>query len=108
MSVEIMNLKQVSKGVLICFADIYIPKLGLEIYGCSLCQKNGKKWLNMPQREYTNAEGEKKYLSIVRYREREVQDAFGEAVIKAIDKKILEDAGQKPRQQMPIQDDLPF
>lgn len=108
MSVEVINYKHVNKGVLQGFVDLYLPKIGLEIYGCQLCMKNGKKWLNMPQREYTNAEGEKKFLSIVRYKEREVQDAFCAAAIKAIEKKIIEDAGQKPRQQMPIQDDLPF
>jgi hypothetical protein len=111
MTVECTKYTPCNKGVLPGFADLYIPKTGLEIYGCQLCLKNGKQWLNMPQREYTNGEGEKKYLSIVRFRERDVQDSFAKAAITAIEKKIREESQKIPARQQghtEIQDDLPF
>lgn len=108
MTIECTKYTPCNKGVLQGFADLYLPKLDLEVYGCQLCNKNGKRWLNMPQREYTNAEGEKKYLSIVRFKDRAKQDAFAEAAIKAIEKKIVEGANKPPQSPQMVQDDLPF
>jgi len=108
MTVECMKFTALNKGVLVGFADLYVPKMDLEIYGCQFCNKDGRRWLNMPQREYMK-DGEKKYLSIVRFKDKAKQDLFAEAAIKAIEKKIAEQA-TAPRESSysPMDDGLPF
>lgn len=90
MSVECMNYKPVNKGSLLGFADLFVPKMGLEIYGCTLHQKDGRRWVNFPSREFTNDQGEKKYMSIVRFREKTHMNAFTELAKQAIETKCAE------------------
>lgn len=105
MSIECLKFQSVNKGSFVGFADFYIPKTGLEIYGCQLFQKDGKRWINMPAREYTNDAGEKKFASYVRYRENTHKDMFNELALKAIDKKCAE-MQNKPASA--AQEDIPF
>lgn len=105
MSIECMKYKPVNKGVLLGYADIYVPKMGLEIYGCSFFQKDGRRWINFPSKEYKNDLGETKYASIVRFREASHMEAFTEACKKAIEKKCAE---AQPVQQSQEEEELPF
>jgi|SRR5688572_17749329 len=104
MSIECLKFQSVSKGLLVGFADFYIPKTGLEIFGCQLFQKDGKRWINMPSREYTNDQGEKKYAPYIRYREATHKEMFNKLAIEAIDKKCAE-LNAVPN---PTQEDVPF
>jgi hypothetical protein len=88
--IEVIRWTPVDRGSLVGYADLYVEKMGLEIYGCSLLEKNGSKWLNMPSKEYTNAQGEKKYSSVVRFRSKEHAEAFEKAARLAIGEKIAE------------------
>lgn len=108
MTIECTNYKPVNKGNLLGYADFFMARSGMEIYGCGVYQKDGRRWVNMPSREYTNADGEKKFLSIVRFREKPVQQAFSETALKAVDEKIKRDQIKQPEKQYEIQDDLPF
>ena len=107
MTIECTNYKPVNKGSLLGYADFFMARSRMEIYGCGVYQKDGHRWVNMPSREYTNADGEKKFLSIVRFREKSVQQAFSDAALKAVDEKIKLDQ-KKPEQKYEVQDDLPF
>lgn len=105
MSIECMNYKAVNKGSLIGFADFFIPKMGLEIYGCAMFQKDGRRWINFPQKEVTDDMGVKKYFSHIRFKEKSHMDAFSKAAIEAIEKWCA--ANQK--QDMPaVEDDEPI
>jgi len=85
MSIEILDYKEVQgKGALKGFANLFLSKSGLELFGCGIFEKDGKSWVSMPQKEYTDKEGQKKYLPQVKFRERNHQDAFSRAVIEAI------------------------
>lgn len=77
--------KSVNKGVLLGFADIYVEKWGLEIKGCSLCMKDGRRWVNLPSRKYIDEEQQEKFAPIIRFKERKLQDAFSDQIKKAID-----------------------
>jgi len=65
--IECIKFKAYEKGVLLGFADFRLPKMGIEIYGCSVHQKDGRKWVNLPSKEYQSETGEKKYSSYVRF-----------------------------------------
>ena len=75
----------INKGSVVGSANIYIPKWGVEIYGVTLFEKDGKRWVSLPQKEITK-DGEKKYLSFMRFKEKSHMEAFGEKVKDAIDK----------------------
>jgi hypothetical protein len=108
MTIECTKFTPLNKGVLVGFADLYVAKMDLEIYGCQFCNKDGRRWLNMPQKEYVK-DNEKKYLSIVRFRDKVKQDMFAEAAIKAIEKKIGEQAAApKQHSYEDLQGELPF
>lgn len=104
MTIECINYKPVNKGSLLGYADLLLVKSGMELYGCSVHMKDGRRWVNMPSREYTNKEGEKKYMSIVRFRDAERMKAFSSEAMKAIELKT----GETVQKKVEIQDDLPF
>jgi len=84
--IECTKFKSFQKGHLQGFADFYIDKWGVEITGCSLYMKDGRRWLNLPSNEYTNAEGEKKYAPFLRFREKKHWETFMEQAKSALDK----------------------
>lgn len=106
MTIECLKFQSVNKGSFLGYADLYIPKTGLEIYGCQLFQKDGKRWINMPAREYTNDQGEKKFAPYIRYREPAHKDLFTEFALKAIEKKCAEMANQSVA--VTPMEDVPF
>lgn len=85
--IECLKFKAVEKGSLIGFADFFIPKTGMELYGCTMHSKNGGKWVNLPAKEY-EINGERKFSSVARFRERSHQDAFSKQAIEAIERWI--------------------
>ena len=106
MSIECIRYMPVNKGSLVGYADIYVVKWDWEIYGCTLHQKDGKRWVNLPQKEYQDKQtGEKKYSFINRFRNKNNLEAFQKAVKDAIDKKAAEsNYGSQETQQ----EELPF
>ena len=104
MSIEIIKIKHTPRGTFLAYVDIYVPKMGIEIYGCSLFEKDGVKSLALPSKEYTNAEGQKKFANVVRFREKAHMDAFNGAVLKAIEEKLKEEVAPIPE----LHEALPF
>lgn len=88
MPVTCLKFTPVGKGCLIGYADLLLEKadLSLEIRGCMLMQKDGRKWLSLPSKEFTNENNEKKYFSILKFQDREVDKKFQEAAIPEIEK----------------------
>ena len=83
--VECIRFNSVVKGHLQGFADLYVEKWGLEIRGCSMYMKDGKRWINFPAKEFTTPEGEKAYAPHVKFRDKDNMSKFTEAAKKAID-----------------------
>lgn len=89
MNIECIKFKPFSKGNLLGFADIFVPKWGIEIYGLTIYEKEGNRWVNFPSKEYEK-DGQKKYLPYFRFREDEHYNLFCSMVKKAIEKKMNE------------------
>lgn len=104
--IECTNFKSYNKGHLQGFADFYLPKWGIEIYGCSLYMKDGSRWLNLPSNEYINSEGEKKYAPFLRFREKKHWQIFMKQAKGAIDKWCEENPHQEPSSHTEEGDDL--
>ncbi|HJZ04570.1 MAG TPA: hypothetical protein VJ327_01755 [Patescibacteria group bacterium] len=103
MTIEILKFIPINKGACIGYLDIFVPKTGLEIYGCCIWQKDNNRWLNMPQREYTNPQGEKKYLNIIRFREKGHADEFGRVALEAFDAWVKTQPTQPTQATQPAQ-----
>lgn len=95
--IECMKFKSLQRGTLQGFADLELPNLGIQVFGCSVHQKNGQRWVNLPSKEYETEGGEKKYLSVVRFIEGDKLKKFSEEALKAVDKKCAsESSGNVP------------
>ena len=124
MSVECLEFKSYVKGCMLGFFNIYVPKMGIEIFGCSLWQKNGKRWVNLPSREYKDSEGQTKYMPMLRLREKGHYEAFMKEIKKSVDTWCKQNSvdldqaqqapspfpqqNQPPPQQQYQEEDLPF
>ena len=86
------------------FADIYVPGWGIEIPGFTLYMKGGQRWLNLPEQEYTDKEGNKKHRPIFFFRDKENLETFKRQVRDAIDKWCKENA----QNEIEKEDELPF
>jgi hypothetical protein len=85
MLLECIRYKPVDVGTFCGFADMYIQDLGIEILGCTLYKKDGKRWLNPPVRNFTAPDGEEKYSPIIRFREQKNFKDFCTLSKEAID-----------------------
>ena len=94
MMVKCIKYKSYVKGTLLGFADIFVPKWGVEIYSLTYHQKDGKRWVNFPSREF-EIEGEKKRMSYFRFPDSGHYTLFCEKVKEAIETKIKETQGKK-------------
>jgi len=115
MSVECLEFKSCIKGCMLGFINLFVPKMGLEIYGCTLWQKDGRRWINLPSREYKDENGEKKYMPVLRFREKAHYDAFVVAVKDAVDvwckaNPRKEEEVEEPEQSSPYgrSEEIPF
>jgi len=99
MSIECIKYKEINgRGTLLGYADIFVPKWGVEINGCSHHKKGNQEWVNLPSREYTDPQGEKKYAPIVKFRDKAHATAFGDICREAIRNRPREHVQEQPTQ----------
>lgn len=107
--IECLEYKKFQKGNFLGFASIYVEKWGVIINNISVFKKDGGRWINFPSKEYTNKEGEKKYMPLIRFKEREHMDAFSDVVKQAIDEWCQKNPEPKPPPQTQhYQEEIPF
>ena len=82
--IECTGFKKSKKNCLVGFANLFIPKMGVEIYGCSLYEKDGKRWVNLPSKECV-VDGEKKFFSVIKFRDPKHKEEFTRQAKEAID-----------------------
>jgi hypothetical protein len=109
---EITQYTPINKGAIQGSFSMHI-KLGefmFEINNCTLLMSSGRRWINLPQKEYTDASGQKKYFGLNRIIGDGGQQRFSDATLKLLDAYFLKNAqqAQPARQEIKQQDDLPF
>jgi hypothetical protein len=62
---DISNYRNIGKGCLVGSFDVTIPEWGLSIHECKLFEKDGRRWVGFPSRQYETAKGEKKHEDYV-------------------------------------------
>lgn len=109
---EILNVKPFSSGSLKAFFDVFIPKTGMEVYGCSLFLKNNRWWASLPSKDYVADDGTKKYSSVCRYRDKDTAGAWSDAVVKLVHQYCANNGIHLQQDQSPVAhsdgDGMPF
>jgi hypothetical protein len=90
--IEIERFKRLDRGHLVGVADIIIPEWRLKIQGVGIFNKNGAKWVNLPQKTYQGTDGGTKYADTLQWTDNAVASRFRDAVLEA-----LEQAGHLPK-----------
>lgn len=86
MSIECTAYKQVGKGMVLGYASVFVEKWGIEIFNITVFQKDGKRWISFPTREYEDEDGKKKYIPHIRFKNTAHMDLFTNRVLSAIEK----------------------
>lgn len=93
-------------------ADLSCEKAGFDLYGCALHMKDGRRWVNLPQRPYQDKEtGETKYANTVKIPNQDHYKAFQHMAREAIDKWIAENQPTRNNHYFTTQtkaEELPF
>jgi len=85
---EVTKYTPVNKGNLLGFAScrFNLPSLGMfYINSIGVCQKNGQRWVNMPNKPYETPDGIKKYQNFCGFEERDCHTRLQDAFFKAFD-----------------------
>ena len=88
--IQIRGFKEYQSGTLEGFADIEIPGWKLAINSVPVFQKNGKRWVMLPQSK-AEKDGQVFYNKLFEFTDKSVGSRFSKAVIDA-----LVDAGHIP------------
>jgi len=85
LAVRIDASKPYSKNTLIAFIDFTLLEIGLSIKGASIHEKEGKRWVSMPAREYVK-DGERSWTPIIEFASKEARYAISDSVVAAYDR----------------------
>ncbi len=86
MAIECIGFKSVEKGNMLGVANLFLTNVGMEIYGCTLHQKDGRRWVNLPVKEFKDKEtGETKYFQFIKFPDSRFHNAFVKGAKEAID-----------------------
>jgi hypothetical protein len=84
----ITNPKVIRKNSLIGFFDLEMPS-GLIVRGVMLLEKNGKRWINFPSKEFAKQDGTRGFIPLLEFSTREISDRFQGAVLPLAERALL-------------------
>ena len=96
---EIINYKPVNKGA---FQGSFSFKMKVGefmwvVHNCQLMMSNGRRWINLPQKEYTDTAGQKKWFSLNQVEGDGAMQRLTDALIKQLDAYIAKNSeSQQP------------
>ena len=83
-AVKVNAVKAHSNNTLRAFVDFTLLDIGLEIKGCAIHERENRRWLSLPSREYVK-NGERTWIPVVEFSSREARDRITNAVLAAFD-----------------------
>jgi hypothetical protein len=86
-SIRILVWRSCPRNTLLGFTDVLLPS-GLLIRGIAVHEKNGRKWLGLPARQYENDAGTLTWIPILELPDRARRTRFEELVLNALDEFI--------------------
>jgi hypothetical protein len=89
--IVVVDWKPYEKGYLRGFLDISLART-LRLNGLKLFEKEGRRWINWPSKEYSKKDGSKGYAPVVEFDSEEIERAHNTAVVSALDRYFKENA----------------
>lgn len=89
--ITIVDWRPLNSGCLRGFISLELPG-GFTIHGFKLFEKNGNRWINLPERQYTKT-GPPKYSPVVEIPDRRIAHQFEQDVLQALDLYLKEANG---------------
>ncbi|MDP9113139.1 MAG: septation protein SpoVG family protein [Acidobacteriota bacterium] len=83
-SVRIDSAKHYSKNTLVAFVDFTLIEAGLSIKGASIHEKEGARWVSLPSRSYSDAQGTH-WAPVVEFASKEARSRINDAVLAAFE-----------------------
>ena len=85
--------KPFERNTLRGFADLWLRTARLNIHGCAVHEKNGRRWVQLPAKPQLDKDrqlvrddaGKVQYAKVIDFDSREVSDRFNAAALKAIE-----------------------
>ena len=87
-SFRLTNPRRLDKNSLVGAFDLEMPS-GLKINGVMLFEKNGKRWVGFPSKEWVKQDGTKSYSPLLEFASRDVADKF-QALVLPLAEQVLE------------------
>ena len=78
------NLRPIGKGPVKATVDIEVPPWRLAFRGCLWFQKDGKEWINLPSRAWTDRAGNRKFSNLIEFTDRSTSERFQQAALAAV------------------------
>jgi hypothetical protein len=88
MTILVTNVRKLSKGSLRGFFDLELPS-GIKLNGCQLFEKDGRRWIGLPSKEWVKPDGSKSWVPIVEIPDRADRDKFNAAVLPLAERALL-------------------
>lgn len=83
-AVRIDSAKLYQKKTLVGFLDFTLLDTGLSVKGAGVHEREGQRWLSLPSRSYSNAEGTQ-WVPVIEFASKEAKDRITSAVLAAFD-----------------------
>src|SRR5579863_1605384 len=84
LAVRIDAVNPYVKNTLLSFVDFTFTEIGLSFKGATVHAKEGRRWIGMPARSYSDADGTH-WVDIIEFDSKEARRRINDAVLAAFD-----------------------
>jgi hypothetical protein len=91
--ISVADWKPYETGALKCFLAVRIGQ-ALRLNDLKLFEKDGKRWIGWPAKEYAKRDGSKGYAPLVEFATREDERAFQDAILTDLDRYLKGDRNE--------------
>jgi hypothetical protein len=86
-TVQIRDFKSLAKNTLHGVFSATLPS-GMVIHGLTLHEREGRRWIGLPAREYIDQTGGRQFARIIEFINRTTADRFQAAALEALDRHL--------------------
>jgi hypothetical protein len=84
------SLKMINKGTLVAYVDLTFSKWRFTIRGCAWHRKEDREWVNLSTREWSGADGQRKFFKVCEFVNHGDARRFQEVALEAIHRLVPE------------------
>ena len=85
--ITIIDYKPINQGALVAVFACRINATSMVLHGCKLFEKEGRRWIALPQSQYEK-DGQTKYFPVVEIEDKELRKRFQRSGLEALDEHL--------------------